>query len=127
MTPQEMFDAADDIICPICGAGIEDECDISKHGGSVIDQNKLNDAIEYLDRSGKRDLANVVRGLMAQVELSSSPEKIIEERAAFEKYYSEDGLWPKAIERSHSGGYRLMQAQAAWDIWQVRASLDGGK
>ena len=40
-------------------------------------------------------------------------------RPGFEHYMSEDGKYPKAIERSRDGGYVLMQAQSAWVTWQA--------
>ncbi len=39
-----------------------------------------------------------------------------EVRERFERWYSDGGTWPAALERSGSG-YRLMQAQAAWVVW----------
>jgi hypothetical protein len=38
-------------------------------------------------------------------------------REAFEAYFSEGGKWPKAVERS-GDSYSLMQAAAAWRVWQ---------
>lgn len=43
----------------------------------MIDQTKLNDAIEYLDRSGKRELADVVRCLMAQTHIAEERNECI--------------------------------------------------
>ena len=39
-------------------------------------------------------------------------------REKFELYYSDEGKWPKAVERSGEG-YKLLQAQAAWVVWQA--------
>jgi hypothetical protein len=45
------------------------------------------------------------------------------ERKAFEAWYSDEGLFPRSIERN-GGSYILMQAQQAWTAWQARAALD---
>jgi hypothetical protein len=42
------------------------------------------------------------------------------ERAAFEVYFSDNGQYPKAVQRS-GDGYLLAQAQSAWGVWQARA------
>lgn len=42
---------------------------------------------------------------------------MIDQREAFERQFSDNYLYPKAIERS-GDGYRLMQAQQAWKWWQ---------
>lgn len=39
-------------------------------------------------------------------------------RARFEAWFSDGGARPKAVERS-GDGYRLMQAQSAWTVWQA--------
>jgi len=41
-----------------------------------------------------------------------------EVRTAFEAWFSDNGKWPRAIERSGSE-YRLMTAQAAWQAFQA--------
>ena len=46
------------------------------------------------------------------------------ERAAFERYFSDGGKSPRTVERDAKGDYRLMQAYAAWRVWQARASLE---
>ena len=46
-----------------------------------------------------------------------------DEREAFEKWMSNDGQWPSAIEREADGGYKLMQAASHWNAWQARAAL----
>jgi hypothetical protein len=43
------------------------------------------------------------------------------ERDAFEKWLSEDGKWPKAIERD-GDSYKLIQANSSWIAWQARAA-----
>lgn len=40
------------------------------------------------------------------------------ERAAFERWFGEDGRWPQAIERS-GNGYKLMGAHSAWVAWRA--------
>lgn len=42
-------------------------------------------------------------------------------REAFERYMSDDGEFPKAVERS-GDGYRLLQSQNAWVTWKACAS-----
>lgn len=46
----------------------------------------------------------------------------VDERAAFEAWASDDGEFPKAVERS-GHGYKLMQTQTYWMAWQARAAL----
>lgn len=38
-------------------------------------------------------------------------------RTAFERWYSEDGRYPKAVERDPNGQYVLISAGNAWDVW----------
>lgn len=40
------------------------------------------------------------------------------DRAAFEAWYSNDGTWPAALERS-GPDYKLAQTQAAWESWRA--------
>jgi hypothetical protein len=40
-------------------------------------------------------------------------------RAEFEVYMSENGAYPRAIERNSNGTYRLMQTSSAWVVWQA--------
>ena len=40
-------------------------------------------------------------------------------RKAFECDITEDGRWPKAVERLADGTYRLMQTHAAWRNYQL--------
>lgn len=42
-----------------------------------------------------------------------------EMRKAFEHWYSDEGQWPKAVERDSKGRYVLAGATAAWDAWQA--------
>ena len=50
---------------------------------------------------------------MSQNELLMSPE-----RRRFEHWFSDQGKWPQAVERS-GNGYRLIQANDAWLAWQA--------
>lgn len=45
-----------------------------------------------------------------------------DERAAFEYWASDEGLYPKAVERA-GNCYKLAQTQSYWMAWQARASL----
>lgn len=45
-----------------------------------------------------------------------------DERAAFEYWASDEGIYPKAVERS-GNCYKLAQTQSYWMAWQARASL----
>lgn len=40
-------------------------------------------------------------------------------RLAFERWFSDDGKWPKAVERGAGGCYMLASAQAAWEAWKA--------
>jgi hypothetical protein len=40
------------------------------------------------------------------------------ERAAFEAWQSDNGRWPKAVERDGEG-YRLAASHAAWTAWRA--------
>ena len=44
------------------------------------------------------------------------------ERKAFEAKMSDNGEWPKAIERTPYGHYKLMQTAQAWLWWQHGAA-----
>lgn len=48
----------------------------------------------------------------------SQNEPVMSQRARFERWFSDQGKWPQAVERSGEG-YRLMQAQDAWRTWQA--------
>lgn len=39
-------------------------------------------------------------------------------RAAFEKFMSDDGKWPQAIERDGEGNYILVQSASSWHVWR---------
>ncbi|MGU0809203.1 hypothetical protein ACSEQ5_14620 [Pseudomonas aeruginosa] len=45
-----------------------------------------------------------------------------DERAAFEYWASDEGLYPKAVERA-GNCYKLAQTQSYWMAWQARAAL----
>lgn len=42
-------------------------------------------------------------------------------RTEFEHWFSDNGKFPKAVERSGDGGYKLMSACSAWKAWQAAA------
>lgn len=48
-------------------------------------------------------------------------------QSAFEAWASDNGAWPKAVERDTSG-YRLMQTESSWIAWQAayQAGRDAG-
>ena len=39
-------------------------------------------------------------------------------REAFERWMTQDGRWPKSVER-HNGSYVLMQTASAWEAWRA--------
>lgn len=44
-------------------------------------------------------------------------------REDFEKWYSDEGKSQRAIER-HGEGYKLAQANSAWETWKVAVSVE---
>ncbi len=40
-------------------------------------------------------------------------------RDAFEKWFSDDGAWAKAVDRNARGEYVLAQAATSWRAWQA--------
>jgi hypothetical protein len=40
-------------------------------------------------------------------------------RAEFERWFSEDGAWPAAIEKDRSGEYKLAAAVSSWHTWEA--------
>jgi hypothetical protein len=42
-----------------------------------------------------------------------------QEREAFEYWMSDKGAWPRAIEKTTDGNYKLMQAATNWNTWQA--------
>lgn len=53
--------------------------------------------------------------------LSDKAEKI--ERPIFERWMSDNGQWPQAVEKDYKGNYKLLSAFSAWKVWQVRAAM----
>lgn len=47
----------------------------------------------------------------------TAPAAVEDEREAFEAEWSDNGRWPKAIERDAHGDYKLMATQSAWGAW----------
>lgn len=45
-----------------------------------------------------------------------------DERAKFEYWASDEGIYPKAVER-YGNCYKLAQTQSYWMAWQARAAL----
>lgn len=43
----------------------------------------------------------------------------------FERWYLDDGAWPKAILKDENGNYKYIGAASAWNIW--RASRKAGR
>jgi hypothetical protein len=56
---------------------------------------------------------------MEQSESTKVHPDIGQEREAFERYMSEGGKWPRAVERKPDGTYALMNAQVRWETWQA--------
>lgn len=48
---------------------------------------------------------------------------IEQERATFERFMSDNGRFPEAVERNSDGSYVLMQAASSWHVWQARAAI----
>ena len=42
----------------------------------------------------------------------------MDSREAFEAWMSDDGMWPKAVERNSDGVYVLMDVASKWTAWQ---------
>ena len=40
-------------------------------------------------------------------------------REAFEHWFSDEGKYPRAVERYSDGHYMLKHAQDAWKVWQA--------
>lgn len=40
-------------------------------------------------------------------------------RKEFERWFSEDGKWPSAVERNANGNYQLCSAHSAWISWRA--------
>lgn len=61
--------------------------------------------------------------LATEAAASIAQEAPADERARFEAWMSDNGAWPKAVERNSKGDYLLSQAGFAWRVWQARAAL----
>ena len=51
-----------------------------------------------------------------------SEAELAKARIEFETYFSDEGKWPLAVQRSPDGSYKLMQAASAWLTWQMAVS-----
>lgn len=40
-------------------------------------------------------------------------------REQFEKWYSDEGATPRAVERDARGAYKYSGAATAWDVWRA--------
>lgn len=87
-----------------------------KADGSWIDQDK--GSYDYNVKHGAANVRVVYTSPPAVAQAGGA-----DERAAFEAWESDNGKWPKAIERDAVGRYKLMQASSAWIVWQARAAL----
>lgn len=47
-----------------------------------------------------------------------SATELVQARDEFERWFSDEGQWPQAVERSGED-YRLAQAQSSWTAWQA--------
>ncbi len=47
-----------------------------------------------------------------------SATELVQARAEFEHWFSDEGQWPQAVQRSGEG-YSLAQAQSSWSAWQA--------
>lgn len=45
------------------------------------------------------------------------------ERVTFENWYSEGNQNCRSVERNGSGGYKLINTQASWNVWKARAAI----
>lgn len=59
-----------------------------------------------------------------QVEITYEQRTWRKVRAQFERWFSDDGKSPKAIERDDSGNYKLGSAAWAWTAWQAAAKVE---
>ena len=53
--------------------------------------------------------------------LSDKAKKI--ERPIFERWMSDNGQWPEAVEKDYKGNYKLLSVSSAWTVWQARAAM----
>ncbi len=61
------------------------------------------------------DLACYLRCAMYERDAKNPPP--VADRAAFDAWYSEGGKYPRSVERSSDGTYKLVAANVAWNIW----------
>ena len=50
-----------------------------------------------------------------------TPEQIEIERKEFEAWFSDEGKFPRSVEKRVDGAYVLMTAHSAWSVWLARA------
>lgn len=51
------------------------------------------------------------------------PEILADAREKFEAWMSDNGLWPRAVEKSASGNYLLMATHTNWQAWCAARGL----
>jgi hypothetical protein len=79
-------------------------------------------AVKGVDPDGWTNAHERVLDLQAELELTRGRAPTDDEiRAAFEHWFSVDGQSPAAVER-RGGGYKLAQAQSAWQAWQAASA-----
>ena len=64
-----------------------------------------------------------VTAAIAALRTAIQQAEVTDERAAFEEWATNEGKWPKAVDRDHNGCYLLLQTSYAWTVWQARALL----
>ncbi len=72
------------------------------------------------DYSAMADLAYRALDVLDAYAQARAGGAVADVRGSFERWMSDDGLFPPAIERSGEG-YRLAQAQSSWEAWQGAA------
>jgi hypothetical protein len=79
-------------------------------------------AVKGVDPDGWTNAHERVLELQAELELTKGRAPTDDEiRAAFEHWFSDEGQSPAAVER-RGGGYKLAQAQSAWQAWQAASA-----
>jgi len=53
-----------------------------------------------------------------------TPEQLETERQLFDRYASDNGAWPQAVQRNGNGAYILMATSCDWRTWLARAELE---
>ncbi|EMM5462825.1 hypothetical protein [Pseudomonas aeruginosa] len=76
-----------------------------------------NEDWRELDESYRSALSGALQTARPSVEQEGG-----DERAKFEYWASDEGIYPKAVERS-GNCYKLAQTQSYWMAWQARAAL----